>query len=99
MCVLAPADAASRRASAHAASPGRPSCSAANSPHAERSPTVRRRIGPMLPFPPGKVQLYGMRFLAGLAGVVLLAIVLWDAFETIVLPRRVTRRVRLTRII
>ena len=39
-----------------------------------------------------------MRLLAGLAGVVLLAIVLWDAFETIVLPRRVTRRVRLTRI-
>lgn len=39
-----------------------------------------------------------MRLLTGLAGVVLAAVVLWDAFETIVLPRRVTRRVRLTRI-
>jgi len=38
-----------------------------------------------------------MRILAGIAGAVLVAIVLWDAFETIVLPRRVTRRVRLTR--
>ncbi len=38
-----------------------------------------------------------MRILAGIAGVSLLCIVLWDAFETIVLPRRVMRRVRLTR--
>jgi len=38
-----------------------------------------------------------MRILAGIAGLSLLFIVLWDAFETIVLPRRVTRRVRLTR--
>jgi hypothetical protein len=30
-------------------------------------------------------------------GIVLIAIVLWEAFETIVLPRRVTRRFRLTR--
>jgi hypothetical protein len=30
--------------------------------------------------------------------VALILIVLWDAFETIVLPRRVTRRVRLTRL-
>jgi hypothetical protein len=36
-------------------------------------------------------------WVAGIAGVVLLGVVLWDAFETIVLPRRVTRRVRLTR--
>ena len=28
-------------------------------------------------------------------GVVLICIVLWDAFETVVFPRRVTRRVRL----
>lgn len=35
--------------------------------------------------------------LIGLLGVFLLAGILWDAFETIVLPRRVTRRFRLTR--
>jgi Ion channel len=34
----------------------------------------------------------------GLLGLVLLLIVLWDAFETIVLPRRVQRRIRLTRL-
>lgn len=38
------------------------------------------------------------RWLAGLAGVWLVGVVLWDAFETIVLPRRVSRRVRLTRL-
>src|SRR5689334_7868866 len=30
-------------------------------------------------------------------GVILVLAVLWDAFETIILPRRVTRRFRLTR--
>src|SRR5437762_14168876 len=39
-----------------------------------------------------------MSLLAGIAGGILVAVVLWDAFETIVLPRRVTRRVRLTRL-
>lgn len=39
-----------------------------------------------------------MNFLWAAAGTALIAIVLWDAFETIVLPRLVTRRVRLTRI-
>ncbi len=39
-----------------------------------------------------------MRILAGAVGVTLLLIVLWDAFETIVLPRRVTRQFRLTRL-
>ena len=38
-----------------------------------------------------------MRLLVGIAGVILIAIVLWEAFETIILPRRVVRRVRLTR--
>ena len=38
-----------------------------------------------------------MRWIGGVGGVVLLAVVLWDAFETIILPRRVTRRFRLTR--
>ncbi len=36
--------------------------------------------------------------LIGLLGVLLIGIALWDVFETIVLPRRVTRRVRLTRL-
>src|SRR6476646_5659050 len=30
-------------------------------------------------------------------GVILVLAVLWDAFETIILPRRVTRRFRITR--
>ena len=38
-----------------------------------------------------------MATLIGVLGIVLLAVILWDAFETIILPRRVTRRVRLTR--
>lgn len=32
------------------------------------------------------------------AGVAIFAVVLWDAFESIILPRRVTRRFRLTRV-
>jgi hypothetical protein len=39
-----------------------------------------------------------MRALVAIAGFVLLLVVLWDAFETIVLPRRVTRRLRLARV-
>jgi Ion channel len=35
--------------------------------------------------------------LATVVGVVLIAVVLWETFETLVLPRRVSRRVRLTR--
>jgi Ion channel len=38
-----------------------------------------------------------MSILMGLIGFVLIVVVLWDVFETIVLPRRVTRRFRLTR--
>jgi len=38
-----------------------------------------------------------MKILTGIAGFILLFTVLWDAFETVVLPRRVARRVRLTR--
>jgi hypothetical protein len=38
-----------------------------------------------------------MSIVAGIAGVLLIFVVLWDAFETIVLPRRVTRQFRLTR--
>jgi len=33
-----------------------------------------------------------------IAGVIVLLVVLWDAFESIILPRRVTRRFRLTRV-
>jgi hypothetical protein len=36
--------------------------------------------------------------LAAILGVVLILVVLWEGFETIVLPRRVTRRFRLTRL-
>jgi len=39
-----------------------------------------------------------MNALIGIIGLVLIVVVLWDVFETIVLPRRVTRRVRLTRL-
>ncbi len=38
------------------------------------------------------------QLLVGLGGTALILIVLWDAFETIVLPRRVTRKVRLARL-
>jgi hypothetical protein len=38
-----------------------------------------------------------MSVLIGLIGLSLIVVVLWDVFETIVLPRRVTRRFRLTR--
>src|SRR5437879_2610064 len=39
-----------------------------------------------------------MRWIGGVAGVVVLAVVLWDAFETIILPRRVSGRIRLTKL-
>src|SRR5262245_65685987 len=39
-----------------------------------------------------------MTLLAGLMSVILILLVLFDAFETVVLPRRVTRRFRLTRL-
>jgi hypothetical protein len=37
-----------------------------------------------------------MRYLVGSIGVILVAVVLWETFETIILPRRVTRRLRVT---
>jgi hypothetical protein len=42
------------------------------------------------------MQVSGVRAVAGVAGLVLVAWVLLDAFETIVLPRRMTRRWRIT---
>jgi hypothetical protein len=39
-----------------------------------------------------------MSFLAVAAALVLINLVLWEAFETVILPRRVTRRLRLTRL-
>ena len=39
-----------------------------------------------------------MRPAAAIAGAAIIFTVLWEAFETLVLPRRVTRRLRLTRI-
>ncbi|HUK61992.1 MAG TPA: hypothetical protein VLV15_01625, partial [Dongiaceae bacterium] len=35
--------------------------------------------------------------LPGIPGLALIAIILWDAFETVLVPRRIGRRVRLTR--
>src|SRR5580658_9688709 len=35
---------------------------------------------------------------AFLAGIAIFFIVIWDAFESVILPRRVTRRFRLTRL-
>src|SRR6185312_2516017 len=40
-----------------------------------------------------------MRLVAGILGVILIATILRDAFETMILPRRVTRRIRLTNLI
>jgi hypothetical protein len=39
-----------------------------------------------------------MRLLGVVPGLALILVILWDAFETIILPRRVTRRFRLTRV-
>ena len=39
-----------------------------------------------------------MRIIVGILGLLILLIVLWEAFETVVLPRRVTRKFRLTRL-
>lgn len=40
-----------------------------------------------------------MRFLVGSVGVILVAVALWEAFETIILPRRVTRLLRVASLI
>src|SRR6058998_1863161 len=47
---------------------------------------------------PLAVASTAMRLIIGGAGAILLATVLWDAFETIILPRRVSGRIRLTRL-
>ena len=39
-----------------------------------------------------------VRILAGVLGVLFIMVALWDAFETVVLPRRVTRKVRVARL-
>jgi hypothetical protein len=39
-----------------------------------------------------------LKIFAAIVGVLLILLVLWEAFETIVLPRRVTRQFRLTRL-
>jgi hypothetical protein len=38
-----------------------------------------------------------MHYVIGIIGVLVVVVVLWEVFETIILPRRVTRRVRMTR--
>jgi hypothetical protein len=42
--------------------------------------------------------ILNMAVFAIIIGIALITIVLWDAFETVVLPRRVTRRIRLARL-
>ncbi|HUY76342.1 MAG TPA: ion channel [Ktedonobacterales bacterium] len=42
--------------------------------------------------------MHVLRIVAAIAAVLLIVVVLWDAFETVVLPRRVSRRFRLARI-
>ena len=37
-----------------------------------------------------------MRVIGAILGLILILSILWDAFETVILPRRVTRRIRLT---
>jgi hypothetical protein len=39
-----------------------------------------------------------MEIMAAVVGLLVLSLILWDAFETIILPRRVTRRFRLARL-
>src|SRR5712692_3717273 len=41
---------------------------------------------------------HGMRVAVGIAGVVVIVVIMWDTFEALVLPRRVTRRLRPTRL-
>ncbi len=38
-----------------------------------------------------------MRIAAGITGLCLIAVIMWEAFEVIVLPRRVARKWRITR--
>ena len=38
-----------------------------------------------------------MRLLAAIAAIVVLVVILWDGFEVIILPRRVSRKFRLSR--
>src|SRR5215467_2158376 len=45
------------------------------------------------------MDAHDMPVIAALAGVLLIFSALWDAFETIVLPRRVIRRLRITRLV
>jgi hypothetical protein len=39
-----------------------------------------------------------MRIIVGMAGLLLMLVTLWETFESIILPRRVTRRFRVTRL-
>src|SRR5438128_12459011 len=55
-------------------------------------PVGRKRIHIKVPHNKKRVP---MRAIVTILGIALLLIVLWDSFETIVLPRRVRRRLRL----
>ena len=60
----------------------------------------RQNRSPELLKPGGDVRGLGlsMHIFVALAGLVLLFVVLWDAFETVILPRRVMRAYRLARL-
>src|SRR5690242_14705449 len=40
-----------------------------------------------------------MHIIVGLLGAILILVALWDAFETVILPRRVTRPFRIARLV
>ena len=42
--------------------------------------------------------MFVLRVVTAIAAVLVIAVVLWDAFETVILPRRVSRRFRLARV-
>src|SRR5690242_13639990 len=64
---------------------------------ASRSPGLAPGVSPTVSSSFSAPGVAVMRWSAGVAGLVLLAVVLWDAFETIILPRRVSGRIRLTK--
>jgi ion channel len=52
------------------------------------------REATVVPLVPRKLLL--MKTITLIAGLLIIATILWDTFETVILPRRVTRRLRLT---
>jgi hypothetical protein len=46
----------------------------------------------------GEIRRTSMALIAAILGIVLIMTTLWDAFETVILPRRVTHRIRFARL-